>query len=65
MSVIVELQLLPDGSPLPPLPSQPFAQRNEPLSAATLCVPPLLTNVTVSPTFALIVRGLKFSCGYV
>src|SRR5690349_4038298 len=63
VSVIVELQLLPLGLPLPPLPSQPFAQRNEPSSAATLCVPPLLTNVTVSPTFALIMRGLKLRCG--
>src|SRR5690349_8130600 len=48
------------GAPLPPLASQPFAQRNEvtaPGSEAALWNPPPLTNVTVSPALMFNVAG--------
>src|SRR5204862_7288867 len=48
-----------DGSPLPAASSQPFEQRNEPLSAATLWKPPLFWNMTESPTSRFTVDGLN------
>jgi hypothetical protein len=47
------------GLPLPPMPSQPLAQRKLPSSAATLCVPPTLVQVTVSPAVIVRFLGLK------
>ena len=58
-NVIVTLQALAAALPLPPLPSQPFAQRNEPSLATTLWRPPRLVKVTVPPAAIVTVDGLN------
>ncbi len=60
-NVIVTLQALLAALPLPPLPSQPFAQRNEPSLASTLWKPPRLVKVTVPPATIVTVDGLNVS----
>src|SRR5689334_1156500 len=48
----------PDGLPLPPVSSQPLAQRKPPAPATTtLWKPPALVQRTVSPTAMLSVLG--------